>query len=404
MDEHVLKTYLRADEVFVAGRGAELWDAEGRVWLDFLGGIAVSALGHGHPGLAAAIADQAGKVIHLSNLFRHPYTEDVAARVARLSGLSSVFFTNSGTEANEAALKIARKFQQQAGRPERTSFVALEGAFHGRTLGALSLTHNAKYRAPFGPLLECAWVAPEDAAGLERTLAEHKPAALFVEPIQGEAGVRDVSPAFLRAARELCDRTDTLLVHDEVQCGSGRTGTFLAGDHAGVKPDIATIAKPIGAGLPLGMCLVAERLDGVLQPGDHGSTFAGGPLVCRGALVFLEALEEGGLLAAVRTRGAELRAGLETLRRDFPVVVELRGRGLIQGLRLADGAEALQKDLYRRGLITNRTGGDTIRILPPYVITSEQIQRGLGILRDALAAAAGPAATAGASKERAGRA
>lgn len=394
MDEHVLKTYLRADEVFVDGHGAEVRDATGRVWLDFLGGIAVSALGHGHAKLAAAIADQAGKVIHLSNLFRHPYTEEVATRVARLTGLESVFFANSGAEANEAALKLSRKYQRTRGAPERTSFVALEGAFHGRTTGALSLTHTLKYREPFGPLLECAWVPPGDAAALERALTTLRPAALFVEPIQGEAGVRDVPLDFLRAARELCTRTDTVLVHDEVQAGCGRTGTFLAGDAAGVKPDIATLAKPIAAGLPLGMCVVAKPFANVLQPGDHGSTFAGGPLACRAALVFLEELEEGGLLAAVRERGDELQAGLVRLQRAFPLISELRGRGLIRGVRLAEGAEEIQKDLYRRGLITNRTGGDTIRLLPPYVITSAQIQRGLAILRDALEARSSAAKSA----------
>ncbi|MCY2961158.1 MAG: acetylornithine transaminase [Planctomycetota bacterium] len=394
MDEHVLKTYLRADEVFVDGCGAEVRDATGRVWLDFLGGIAVSALGHAHPRLTAAIADQAGKVIHLSNLFRHPYTEEVARRVALLTGLDSVFFANSGAEANEAALKLSRKYQRGKGRPERMSFLALEGAFHGRTCGALSLTHNAKYREPFGPLLECSWVPPGDVAALENALHTLRPAALFLEPIQGEAGVRDVPHDYVRAARRLCTATDTVLVHDEVQAGCGRTGTFLAGDWAGVKPDIATLAKPIAAGLPLGLCVVAEPFAKVLQPGDHGSTFAGGPLACRAALVFLEELEEGGLLAAVRERGAELSAGLAALQREFPLISELRGRGLIQGVRLAEGAEEVQKDLYRRGLITNRTGGDTIRLLPPYVITSDQIQRGLRILRDALEARSSAAKSA----------
>lgn len=385
-DEHVLKTYLRSPEVFVDGSGAEVRDATGRVWLDFLGGIAVSALGHAHPRLSAAIADQAGKAIHFSNLFRHPYTEEVARRVANLTGLQAVYFANSGAEANEAAIKLSRKYQRGVGSPERTSFVALEGAFHGRTTGALSLTHTAKYREPFGPLLECAWVPPGDIAALENALRTRRPAAFFLEPIQGEAGVRDVPFDYMRAARRLCTETGTVLVHDEVQAGCGRTGTFLAGDAAGVKPDLATLAKPIAAGLPLGMCVVAAPFANVLQPGDHGSTFAGGPLACRAALVFLDELEQGGLLAAVRERGAELRAGLAAIQPDFPVISALRGRGLIQGLQLAEGAEELQKDLYRRGLITNRTGGDTIRFLPPYVITSAQIQRGLAILRDALAA------------------
>lgn len=385
MDEHVLTTYLRADEVFVRGQGARLWDADGRQWLDFLGGIAVSALGHNHPRLVAELTDQLGALIHTSNLFRHPYTDEVATRVARLSGLEAVFFTNSGTEAVEAALKIARKRQRQLGAPERTGFVALEGSFHGRSLGALSVTHTAKYREPFEPLIPgVCFVPAEDEALLESTLRERKPAALILEPIQGESGVRCLAPAYLRAARRLASATGTLLIHDEVQCGSGRTGTFLYSEQVDVRPDIVTLAKPIAAGLPMGMAVVSKELAGTLQPGDHGSTFAGGPLACRGALCFLREIEEHGLLENVRARGAQLRAGLEEFRREFGVVSELRGLGLIQGLRLERGAEALQKKLYQDGLITNRTGGDVLRLLPPYVITQAEVAQGLEILRTGL--------------------
>ncbi|MCC6673242.1 MAG: acetylornithine transaminase [Planctomycetes bacterium] len=385
MDEHVIRTYARAEEVFVSGRGAELFDRDGRRYLDFLAGIAVSALGHGHPELVAALRDQVGKVVHLSNLYRHPYTEAVAERLADLCGLEAVFFTNSGTEATEAALKLARKWQRMRGNPERTSFVALEGGFHGRSLGALSVTHAAKYREPFQPLLAATFVAAGDGPVLERTLRETRPAALILEPIQGEGGIRTLPPEYLRLARALCSETGTLLIHDEVQCGSGRTGRFLAGDHAGVKPDVATLAKPIAAGLPMGAIVVAKGCAETFQPGDHGSTFAGGPLACRGALVFLQALTEGGLLAAVVERGAQLAQGLAQLQREFPVITELRGRGLIQGLRLSRGAGDLQKSLYRRGLITNVTAGDVLRLLPPYVITAAQIEEGLAILRQALA-------------------
>ena len=385
MDEHVLTTYLRADEVFVRGQGARLWDADGRQWLDFLGGIAVSALGHNHPRLVAELTDQLGKLIHTSNLFRHPYTDEVAARVTRLSGMQAAFFTNSGTEAVEAALKIARKRQRQLGHPERTGFVALEGSFHGRSMGALSVTHTAKYREPFEPLVPgVRFVAPDDSPALERALREQQPAALILEPIQGESGVRCLDAGYLRDARRLCTQTGTLLVHDEVQCGSGRTGTFLYGEQLDLRPDIVTLAKPIAAGLPMGMALVREELAGTLQPGDHGSTFAGGPLACRGALCFLREIEEHGLLENVRARGAQLRAGLEELRREFGVVSELRGLGLIQGLRLERGAEALQKKLYQDGLITNRTGGDVLRLLPPYVITQAEVAQGLEILRAGL--------------------
>lgn len=385
MDEHLLTTYLRADEVFVRGSGARLFDADGRQWIDFLGGIAVSALGHAHPRLVSELTDQLGKLIHTSNLFRHPYTDEVATRIARLTGMQAAFFTNSGTEAIEAALKISRKRQRQLGHPERTGFVALEGSFHGRTMGALSITHTAKYREPFEPLVPgVSFVPADDTAALERALRELRPAAVVMEPIQGESGVRCLSPQYLREARRLATETGTLLVHDEVQCGSGRTGTFLYSEQLDIRPDIVTLAKPIAAGLPMGMAVVSKELANTLQPGDHGSTFAGGPLVCRGALVFLREIEEHGLLENVRARGAELRAGLEGLKREFGVVSELRGLGLIQGLRLERGAEALQKKLYQDGLIVNRTGGDVIRILPPYVITRDEIAQGLEILRGGL--------------------
>ncbi|HEV8113734.1 MAG TPA: acetylornithine/succinylornithine family transaminase [Planctomycetota bacterium] len=387
MDEHVLLTYRRAEEVFVDGDGAEIRDAQGRVFLDFLSGIAVNALGHAHPELVAALQEQVTQLLHVSNLYRHPYTEEVASRIAHLTGLEACFFSNSGAEAVEAALKIARKHQRNEGRPERTGFVALEGSFHGRTFGALSVTHTEKYRAPFEPLLQgVTFVPPGDAAALEKALAPTKgaaPAALILEPIQGESGVRELPFEYLRLARRLCDATGTVLIHDEVQCGCGRTGNFLAAEAAGVTPDVVTLAKPIAAGLPMGVTVVSKALAGALEPGDHGSTFAGGPFVCRAALVFLR-LVDTGLLEQVRARGQQLRRGLETIERDFPVVIELRGRGLMQGVRLSRGAEELQKELYRRGLIVNRTGGDVIRLLPPYVITSAQVHRGLDLLREGL--------------------
>lgn len=376
MDEGVMKTYARADEVFVGGRGAVLVDSTGREFLDFLAGIAVSALGHGHAGLAASLRDQVGKVVHLSNLFRHPFTEQVATRLCARTGMAAAFFTNSGTEAVECALKLARKAMHVRGVPQRTSFAALVGGFHGRTLGALSLTWNEKYRKPFLPLQEVHWVEPEDTAALERVLRAQQPAALVLEPIQGEGGIRELSPGFLRAARELCTATGTLLVHDEIQSGCGRTGRFLAAEHAGTIPDVVTLAKPVAAGLPMGVCLASAALADTFEKGEHGSTFAGGPLVCRAALVFLDELDRG-LLDLVEARGRELREGLLALQRDFPVVREVRGRGLMLGLRLRHSAQEFQRALYQDGVITNCTAGDVIRIVPPYVITSAEIQEGL---------------------------
>lgn len=383
MDEGLMKTYARADEVFVAGHGAVLQDSTGREYLDWLAGIAVSALGHGHPGLAQALRDQVGKVVHLSNLFRHPYTEQVATRLCAHAGMAAAFFTNSGTEAIECAMKLARKAMHVRGTPERTSFVALEAGFHGRSLGALSLTHAEKYRKPFLPLQQVTWIAPEDRDALARTLREQKPAAFVLEPIQGEGGIRELSAGFLQAARELCTATGTLLVHDEIQSGCGRTGRFLAAQHAGVVPDVVALAKPIAAGLPMGACLTTAALADTFAKGEHGSTFAGGPLVCRAALVFLDAVDAG-LLDNVAARGRELRDGLVALQREFPIVREVRGRGLILGLRLHHSAAEVQKALYQAGLIVNCTAGDVLRIVPPFVLTAAQVQDGLSRLRTVL--------------------
>lgn len=384
MDEGVMKTYGRADEVFVDGHGAVLRDSTGREFLDFLAGIAVSALGHGHPGLAIALRDQVGKVVHLSNLFRHPYTEQVATRLCQLSGMAAAFFTNSGTEAVECALKLARKAMHVRGTPQRTSFVALEGGFHGRSMGSLSLTYSEKYRKPFVPLQPCTWVQPGDVDALAKVLREQQPCAFVLEPVQGEGGIRELPASYLQKARELCTATGTLLVHDEVQSGCGRTGRFLAAMHAGVTPDVVALAKPIAAGLPMGACLANAAFADTFQKGEHGSTFAGGPLVCRAALVFLDEIDRG-LCGNVMERGAELRTGLEALQRSFPIVREVRGRGLMLGLRLHHSAEAVQKALYQHGLIVNCTAGDVLRIVPPFVITQEQVQKGLAILRQVLA-------------------
>jgi predicted acetylornithine/succinylornithine family transaminase len=383
MDEGLMKTYARADEVFVTGHGAVLQDSTGREFLDFLAGIAVSALGHGHAELAEALRDQVGKVVHLSNLFRHPYTEQVATRLCKLAGMGAAFFTNSGTEAIECALKLARKAMHVRGTPERTSFVALEGGFHGRSLGALSLTWSEKYRKPFQPLQKVTWVPPEDGNALAAALQADKPAALVLEPIQGEGGIRTLSSAFLKRARELCTQTGTLLVHDEIQSGCGRTGKFLAAMHAGVTPDVVTLAKPIAAGLPMGACLCTPALADTFQKGEHGSTFAGGPLVCRAALVFLDEVERG-LLGNVQDRGHQLREGLVALGREFKFVREVRGQGLMLGLRMWHSAEAVQKALYQNGVIVNCTSTDVLRIVPPFVIKKEQIDQGLRILRDTL--------------------
>lgn len=385
----VMRTYARADEVFDGGEGAVLRTADGREFLDFLAGIAVNALGHAHPRLTEALRDQVGRTMHLSNLFRHSHTEPVATALCERAHMHKAFFCNSGAEAIECALKIARKSMRVRGTPERSSFVALEGGFHGRTLGALSLTHAEKYRAPFGPLLDVAWTAPEDLDGLERTLKQRQPAALVLEPIQGEGGVRELSGAFLQGARRLCDETGTVLVHDEIQAGCGRTGRFLAAQHHDVTPDVVALAKPIGAGLPMGVCLAREPFSDALQPGDHGTTFGGGPLVCRAAEVFLDELgdgSDGSLLGNARARGEQLRRGLEAIAKRRACVAEVRGRGLMLGLRLDRPAAPVQQALHAEGLLINCTAGDVLRIVPPYVVTEAQVERGLALIDAALTA------------------
>lgn len=380
----VMPTYARADEVFTSGDGAIVRTADGREFLDFLAGIAVNALGHNHQKLNAALHDQIDKVVHLSNLFRHDHTESVATRLCAHTGMAAVFFTNSGTESVECAMKIARKAMHVRGTPERTAFVALEGAFHGRTLGALSLTHNEAYRAPFAPLQAVQWVPPEDVDALQAALQQTRPAALFLEPIQGEGGIRELSGEYLQAARSLCTATGTLLVHDEIQSGCGRTGTFLAAQHHDVTPDLVTLAKPIGAGLPMGACLATEAFQDTLQKGDHGTTFGGGPLVCRAASAFLDEVDAG-LLREVEARGAQLKDGLVALQAQHACIKEVRGRGLMLGLRLDRPAAATQQALHEQGLLINCTKGDVLRIVPPFVITESQVADGLQRLEATLA-------------------
>ncbi len=383
MDEHLIRSYNRAAEVFVDGHGSILRDRDGREFVDFLAGIAVSALGHAWPPLVEALRDQVGRVVHLSNLLRHPYTEQVAGHIADFTGLDASFFTNSGTEANEAAFKLARKVQKDRGQGDRISFVALHAAFHGRTFAALSCTHAEKYRKPFEPLLPVTFVPQDDVDALARAIHDTRPAALIYEPIQGEGGIRELSAEFLRAARRLCDETGTILIHDEIQSGCGRTGRFLAADWHGVKPDVVTLAKPIAGGVPMGVMTVRQELAEAFKPGDHGSTFAGGPLVCRAALVLLGALREG-LLDNVTARGAQLRAGFLDLQKTHAVITEVRGRGLLIGVRLARNAPELQKKLYELGLITNCTAGDVIRVVPPFVLTEREAARGLELFAQGL--------------------
>jgi acetylornithine/N-succinyldiaminopimelate aminotransferase len=402
---HLFPTYARAPLRVVGGSGCRLYDDTGRDYLDMLGGIAVNALGHAHPKIVAALREAAADdrlVLHCSNLYHHPYQGPLAARLAALFGLPRVFFCNSGSEAVEAALKLARARARRVKHLrdfETPEIVALDGSFHGRTAFALSSTGQEKYRAPFVPLVPgVTFVAPGDPEALARAVGP-RTAAVILEPVQGEGGVRPLAPDFVRAARALCDAAGSLLIADEVQCGLGRTGAWSACRQAGVAPDLVTLAKPLAAGLPLGALLGRDDLAEDLGPGSHGSTFGGGPLPCRVALAFLDAVEEEELLAAVEARGRQLMDGLRALAARHggnggtsagggPAaggpIEEVRGRGLMVGVLLRRKASEVVDELLERGIVAGTAGERVLRLLPPFVITSGEIDHFLDVLDSVL--------------------
>jgi predicted acetylornithine/succinylornithine family transaminase len=385
---HVLQTYARQPVAFVRGNGARLYDVDGREYLDFVSGIGVASLGHAHPGLAAAIADQAATLLHTSNLYYHPFQAEAASRLAALSGLPRAFFCNSGTEANEACLKFARRYWHTLGVTGRTGFVALEGGFAGRTIGALSVTHDPHYRAPFLPLLDgVTFVDPESPEALVAAVSD-RTAAIIAEPIRGEGGVRPLAPAFARAVADVCRRTGTLLIADEVQSGLGRTGHAFHSQALGWQPDLISVGKALGAGVPVGAALVSERVAQAISAGDHGSTYGGNLLATRAAAFFLDQLTDGGLLEHVRTVGAHFERRLRALALQHAIVVETRGAGLMRGLELRIDAAPVVDLARRHGLLVNRTNGTVVRLLPPLTIAAAEIDRAVGMLDVVLAAVA----------------
>jgi acetylornithine/N-succinyldiaminopimelate aminotransferase len=375
--ERVIGSYARQPVEFVRGEGALLWDGDGNEYLDLLCGISVTSLGHCHPAVVAAVREQAGRLMHTSNLF---YTEPAMRLAERLSMSSlggKVFFCNSGTEANEAALKLARKARRGG------EIVVLEGAFHGRTYGSLSATPQEAKQAPFAPLVPGFRAVAPDPETL-RAAIDERTAAVLLEPIQGESGVHVLSDQLLRTAREACDEHGAALIFDEIQTGMGRTGKLWAYQHSGVLPDAMTVAKALGGGVPIGALITGERLADVFAPGDHGSTFAGGPLVAAAALKALELTDDPALLARVGQLGAELHESLAAL----PHVIDVRGRGLMLACRLDVSApELVARALREQRVVLNATGPDTLRLLPPLTISDEQAREGLARLEAALAAA-----------------
>ena len=380
----ILQVYRRNPVVFERGEGCRLYTSEGRSYLDLISGVGVASLGHAHPALAAAIAEQAAQLIHTSNLFFHPLQAEVASRLTALSGMDRAFFCNSGAEAVEACLKFARRYWHAQGAP-RKQFVAFEGSFHGRTMGALSVTWDAHYRAPFVPLVEdVTFVSIDDPAAFQAALSSDT-AAVILEPIQGEGGVRPIGQAMANAIREGCARTGALLIADEVQCGLGRTGRPFYSGALGLRPDLMAVGKALGAGVPVAAALFTNKVASAAAFGDHGSTYGGNLLACRAALVFLEELTGQGLMEHVAEVGQHAAASLRAMGSRLPAVKDVRGAGLIWGIELDRPAAPVVEAALERGLLINRTSDTVIRLLPPYVITAAEFDEGVAHLEAAIA-------------------
>ena len=381
--QHVLQTYKRQPVVFVRGEGPRLIDESGARYLDFISGIGVCVLGHGHQGLADVIAEQAQTLIHISNLYYHPLQGQLASRLSAMSGLQRAFFCNSGTEAVEACLKFARRYWYSQGIKNRTRYVALEHGFSGRSMGALSVTANAHYREPFEPLIPgVTFVAADDVRGLEAAVTEQT-AAVIAEPIQGEGGVRPLSPEFAAAVARVTRNTGTLLIADEIQCGLGRTGYPFHFKSLGWTPDLVTVGKAIGSGVPIGAALVAEHVASKIFAGDHGTTYGGNLLATRAALYVLDQLDA--LAPHIAEMGAHFEQQLRGLQRRHRVVASVQGAGLMRGLHLTVDAAPVVEAALRAGLLVNRTAETVVRMLPPLNITAAEIDEATAILDRALA-------------------
>ena len=370
---HVMNTYGRLPFALSHGRGCRVWDTDGREYLDALGGIAVNTLGHAHPQLVAAIADQAGKLIHTSNYYQVPLQETLAAMLCERSGLSAAFFCSTGLEANEAAIKLARKFGHDKGiaRPE---IIVCERAFHGRSLATLSATGNPKIQAGFGPLVEGFVRVPFNDAAAVRDIAKTHPnvVAVLLEPVQGEGGINPARNDYLRELRAVCDQQDWLLMLDEVQCGIARTGKWFAYQWAGVQPDVMQLAKGLGSGVPVGALVVGERAKDVLGPGNHGSTFGGNPLAMRAAVETLKLIESEGLMRNAEIVGEHLRASLKRALAGEAGVVDVRGEGLMIGIELAKPCGVLLTRAADAGLLLSVTADTVIRLVPPLILSAAE--------------------------------
>jgi acetylornithine/N-succinyldiaminopimelate aminotransferase len=385
--QYLLQNYARYPVLLERGRGCYVYDGSGKRYLDLLTGIGVNALGYAHPRLTKIIREQAGLLLHTSNLFYHQYQGPLAERLAKASGLERTFFCNSGTESMEGALKMIHSHGRKI-HPDKYEVVALQNSFHGRTLGALSITGQEKYRKDFEPLVPGARFIPQnDIVALEQTVNE-RTAGIVMEWIQGEGGINPITTEFGRKARELADRYNALLVFDEIQCGVGRPGTYFAYQLADpvVLPDIMVAAKPLACGIPLGVIVMNERAAQSIGAGMHGSTFGGGPLACRVAIEFMDILE--GLLPHIRQMGGYFHMKLEELGKRYGFIKEVRGRGLMIGMELSIPGKQIVLDAIEQGLLMNCTHDTVLRMLPPYIITEKEIDRGIRILNKVFKGAA----------------
>ena len=378
---HVMNTYARLPVAFSHGEGVWLWDTEGKRYLDALSGIAVNTLGHAHPRFTAALSEQIGKLIHCSNIYQVREQELLADKLCSLANMQEVFFCNSGCEANEAAIKLARMHGHQQGI-ESPAIIVMEKAFHGRTLATLSATGNRKVQAGFEPLVSGFVRVPYDDLEAIRQVAQHNSnvVAVLVEPIQGEGGIRTLDIAYLQQLRKICDEQNWLLMLDEVQCGIGRTGKWFAFQHTGILPDVMTLAKGLGSGIPIGACLAAGKATGTFLPGNHGSTFGGNPLACTAGLTTLNIIEQDNLLAHAENLGQFIRQSIATALQGVNGIKEIRGQGLMLGIELDKPCGGLVKLALAKGLLTNVTADNVIRLLPPLVMSQDEAQQMLDIL------------------------
>ncbi len=383
-EQDYMPVFARYKIVLDHGDGVYVYDTQGKKYLDYLGGIAVNVLGHAHPALVKAVAEQAGKMIHCSNLYYTQVQADAAEKLVKLSGLGKVFFGNSGAEANEGAIKLARKYAHNID-PEKSQIISANMSFHGRTIATLTATGQPHYHEGFGPLPEgFDYVDYNDIEALESMMSE-KTAAVMLETIQGEGGVHVPDKEYFQKVRALCDKYDALLILDEIQCGMGRTGKFFAYEQYGIKPDIVTLAKGLAGGVPIGAFIASDKVSTAFKAGDHGSTFGGNPLACAGANVVLDTIVNDGLLQHVEEVGAYLRKGLEELKEAYPsLITEVRGMGLIQGMQLTKPGRDIVNRCLDYGLIINCTVGTVLRFVPPLIIEKQHVDELISVLKKVL--------------------